>query len=137
MVSATAASIADVFAPVATLAALLVAASTTWLTRIRVRRLESRLDEPPRRPVTRGVLICDWVDLTVLTSIAQQRGLDPDPVRRERGEAAQRSRDLEGGSRFLKGRVGRHSKSDQREFYELSEDPNAVLVKVLGELDAD
>lgn len=73
----------------------------------------------------------------MLTSIAQQKGMDPAPVRMERGEEHKRSHSIEGGNRTLKGRVGRDKRSDQREYYELESDHNALLVGVLGRLDDD
>ena len=116
-------------------AALAISLLATWR---RVSRLESRIDTAPeRRPVTRGVVICDWVDPKVLSSIAEQKGLGPDPVRLERAEESRRSRGITGGLRLFAGRAEREAKSDLRAFYELTQDPNALLVRVLGKLDAD
>jgi hypothetical protein len=89
------------------------------------------------RPVTRGVLICDWVDMTVLTTVAKQKEIAPEPVRRERGEGRTTSRGVHLGARRIAGRFGRERRQEVTEVYELAQDPNALLVKVLGKLSED
>jgi hypothetical protein len=88
-----------------------------------------------RRPVTRGVVICDWVDVEVLASIARQKGLAPEPVRVERGEELSRAHRLQGAFKVLTGGFERGKKQETREFYEPIRDPNELLLRVVGLLD--
>jgi hypothetical protein len=90
-----------------------------------------------RTRMTRGVLICDWVDTAVLTSIARQKKIELEPDRLERGEMTTTSGGLEGGSKPARARFGRERKRDERAFYELTKDPNALLAKVLRKLYED
>jgi hypothetical protein len=90
-----------------------------------------------RRPVTRGTVLCDWVDLTVLTSIAKQKAVDPEPVRTERGEGTTTSGAIDAKPKGIGGRFSRERRQDVKEYYEIPQDPNALLVKVLGKLSED
>ncbi|HEY4098089.1 MAG TPA: hypothetical protein VGM33_21380 [Baekduia sp.] len=100
-------------------------------------RNSSRYDAYDRRPVTRGTVICDWVDLPVLTSIARQKSVAPEPVRVERGEGTTTSGSLDARPKGIGARIGRERRDDVKEFYELTQDPNALLVKVLGKIADD
>jgi hypothetical protein len=90
-----------------------------------------------RRPVTRGTVLCDWVDLTVLTSIAKQKAVDPEPVRAERGEGTTTSGGVDAKPKGIGARFSRERRNDVKEYYEIPQDPNALLVKVLGKLSED
>jgi hypothetical protein len=89
------------------------------------------------RHITRGVIICDWVDAGVLASVAKQKGIEPDPDRLERGDATTHSGGVEGGRGIFKGRFNRERKRDERGFYELTKDPNALLVRVFSKVHQD
>lgn len=86
------------------------------------------------RHITRGVIICDWVDAGVLASVAKQKGIEPDPDRLERGDATISSSGVEGGRSIFKGRVGRERRRDERGFYEVARDPNALLARVFAKV---
>lgn len=89
-----------------------------------------------QRHITRGILICDWVDASVLGSVAKQKHVEPDPDRLERGSRVTTSRGLEGGRR-IRGRLSRERQRDERSYYEMSKDPNALLGRVMENLHGD
>lgn len=85
-------------------------------------------------PVTRGVLICDWVDTAVLSTVAQQKNVEPQPVRTEHGRTTMGSTSGQIGPRALRGKLGRDRQQEQRSYFEFEQDPNALLVEVLRKL---
>jgi hypothetical protein len=90
-----------------------------------------------KRRITRGVLICDWVDGEVLATVAKQKEVEPDPDRLERGDVTTTGGGVAGGHGLFRGRFNRERKRDQRSFYDLTKDPNALLGKVLRRLHDD
>lgn len=106
----------------------------TWWNERRHRRFRS---ESGHRLVTRGVLICDWVDSTVLTTVAKQRGVAAEPIRLERNEGGTVDIGVEARAKRLGGRWSKERRHEVTEFYDLPQDPNALLVKVLGKLRDD
>jgi hypothetical protein len=77
------------------------------------------------------------VDLTVLTSVAKQKAVDPEPVRAERGEGTTTSGGVDAKPKGIGARFSRERRNDVKEYYEIPQDPNALLVKVLGKLSED
>lgn len=99
-------------------------------------RYEDFEAEHQQRRITGGVLICDWADMQVLATVAKQKQVEPDPDRMERGEANTTGGMVEGGGRrgILRGKLSRERKRDERAYYELTKDTNALLVRVLRKL---
>jgi hypothetical protein len=87
-----------------------------------------------QRGITRGILICDWVDVDVLTSVAKQKKVDPDPDRLERGSQVTTSGHAEAGRGPLRGKLSRERKRDERSYYDQARDPNGLLIRVLASL---
>lgn len=85
-------------------------------------------------PLMRGVLICDWVDVAVLSTVAQQKRVEPQPVRAEHGQRTKGSGGGQVGPRSARAKIGREREQEQRSFYEFEQDPNALLVEVLRKL---
>ena len=85
----------------------------------------------------RGVVIIDWADPQVLATIAKQLQVQPEPVRLERGEAESTSTGVDSGTSWLRGKLVRDRRHDQRAFYELTSDPNHLLQQVLQKLADD
>lgn len=84
-----------------------------------------------------GTLLCDYVDENSLASIANQKGIEPEPNRRERGRSTTRAGDLGGGGRSIRARFRRERREDEREVFNVEKDPNAVLRAVLERLERD
>lgn len=128
-----------VLAPIVVgLAFWLVLASTDYFDHWPWQSMNYDLDDvPDSPPVARGVLVCDWVDVELLASIARQKKVEPEPVRIEKGEARTHSGGVDAGPKWLrlKRRGGRQS--DQRSFYEFANDPNAMLAAVLSALERE
>lgn len=90
---------------------------------------------PPSRPVTRGVLVCDWVDVAYLQTVAKQKHVAPEPIRSERGRADAVQTSLAGGiGRALRTALRTENRTDERDYFEHIQDANALLVEVLRAL---
>lgn len=92
----------------------------------------------PDGPAEAGILISDFVDEATLLTVAKQVGLEPEPVRKERGQASTASRG--GGMRLPSGLFGQFGKErvrDEREYFDIQRDPNSALVGVLGRLERE
>ncbi|HVL39300.1 MAG TPA: hypothetical protein VM328_07905 [Fimbriimonadaceae bacterium] len=104
-----------------------------WLTAVlpspNQRRWEREWKEQER--AARGVVICDFVDKQVLASVARQEGVPFQPTRTEKGSATSTSGNVEGG-KGIRARLGRERKHDERSFYDLVEDHNALLADLLA-----
>lgn len=84
-----------------------------------------------------GTLLCDYVDENNLASIGKQKGIEPEPTRRERGTSTTRGRDVGGGWPGIRARWGRERREDERQVFDVEKDPNAVLRAVLERLECD
>jgi hypothetical protein len=110
-----------------------------WWTSRTIRRRSDWRDEMshPEGLAESGLLLCDYVDERTLASIAKQKGIEPEPNRRERGTATSRGGDI--GAGFHGARAGLFRKRDreEREYFDVEKDPNAVLGAVLRRLERD
>lgn len=84
-----------------------------------------------------GLVFCDYVHEQKLASIAKQKGMEPEPSRRELGTTTTRGGDLGASARGLLARIRREHRRDQREWFDVEKDPNDVLRAVLERLERD
>ena len=84
-----------------------------------------------------GLVLCDYVDEQKLASIAKQKGMEPEPSRRERGMSTTRGGDVAASARGLRARIGRERRRDEREWFDVEKDPNDVLRAALERLERD
>ena len=82
-----------------------------------------------------GVILCDYVDEQRLASIARQKGIEPEPNRRERGSTTSRGGEIGAQTKGISGKIKRDRASEEREYFDVEKDPNTALVAVLGYLE--
>lgn len=105
------------------------------------RRIESRAwreeMEYPDESAGSGTLLSDYVDEKTLATIARQKGLEPEPTRRERATSSTRGGDIGGGAHGFRARFRRERRQDEREVFDVEKDPNAVLAALLAHLERE
>jgi len=91
----------------------------------------------PDGALSSGVVLADYVDEQGLVSIAKQKGIEPEPNRRERSSSTTRGGDVGGGAGGLKARLTRQRRQDEKEVFDVEKDPNTMLAAVLARLERD
>lgn len=91
----------------------------------------------PDGPLTAGVVLVDFVDEQGLVSIAKQKGIEPEPNRRERTSSTTRGGDVGGGTGGLRARHSRQRQQSESETFDVEKDPNTMLAAVLVRLERD
>jgi hypothetical protein len=81
-----------------------------------------------------SLLFCDYVDEPRLASAAAQKGIEPEPDKRERGNKSAQGAEVGGVSRGFRALLKRQRESEEREFFDVRKDPNKVLKAVLTKL---
>lgn len=107
-----------------------------WRSRRRAERTADLDAAVSDGPVSAGRLVlCDYIDEKKLASIAKQQGIDPEPTRLERGSSTTRAADAGAGGHGARLGMRRERQRDEREWFDIERDPNAVLRAVLGRLE--
>lgn len=91
----------------------------------------------PDGSLSSGVVLADYVDEQGLVSIAKQKGIEPEPNRRERSSSSTRGGEVGGGAGGLRARFSRRRQQDEREVFDVEKDPNTMLAAVLTRLERD
>ena len=91
----------------------------------------------PDGALSSGVVLADYIDQQGLVSIAKQKGIEPEPNRRERSTSTTRGGDVGGGAGGIRARFSRQRRQDEREVFDVEKDPNTMLAAVLDRLERD
>jgi hypothetical protein len=87
--------------------------------------------------VSAGVLVADYVDDDLLISIAEQKGVEPEPAESEQNRSSARSGGVDAGRSGLTARFSRERREEHRARFEHRQDHNVLLGKVLEKLEED